>query len=81
MNWDAETNLTRRGLLVASTGLLVPRWMCAENRENPVLCWKLEETGDAALESVSGKADAIASRTVHATWVGSGRDRALRLDG
>ena len=81
MNWDAETNLTRRGLLVASTGLLVPRWMCAENRENPVLCWKLEETGDAALESVSGKADAIASRTGHATWVGSGRDRALRLDG
>lgn len=81
MNWDSETNLTRRGLLAASTGLLVSRWLWAENRENLVLCWKLEETGDAALESVSGKADAIASRTGHAIWVGSGRDRALRLDG
>ena len=55
--------------------------MWAENRENPVLCWKLEESGDTALESVSGKADAIASRTGHAIWVGGGRDRALRLDG
>jgi sucrose-6-phosphate hydrolase SacC (GH32 family) len=55
--------------------------MWAGNRENPVLCWKLEESGDAALESVSGKTDAIASRTGHAMWVGSGRDRALRLDG
>ena len=81
MNKDVETDLTRRGILVAATGLLMPRWIWAESRESPILSWKLQESGDAATESVSGKTDAIASRTGHAIWVGSGRDRALRLDG
>jgi sucrose-6-phosphate hydrolase SacC (GH32 family) len=81
VTWDTETDLTRRFLLAASTGFLMRRWIWAVNGENPILCWKLVETGDAALESVSGAEDAITSRTGHATWVGSGRDRALRLDG
>jgi sucrose-6-phosphate hydrolase SacC (GH32 family) len=67
--------------MMASTGLLVPRWSWAQNHDDPILCWKLEETGDAALESVSESQDKIASRTGHARWVGTGRNRALRLDG
>lgn len=81
LSWNGETDVTRRLLLVSSAGLLMPRWIRAEAQENPVLCWKLEESGDAALECVSGKTDEIASRTGHAIWVGSGRDRSLRLDG
>jgi sucrose-6-phosphate hydrolase SacC (GH32 family) len=59
----------------------MPRWTWAENRDTPVLYWKLEESGDAAPESISGGEDAIQSRTGHAIWVGKGRNRALRLDG
>ena len=46
-----------------------------------MLCWTLTDSGDIARESVLGSADPIASRTGHAIWVGTGRDRALRLDG
>jgi beta-fructofuranosidase len=78
---NVETNLTRRFFLSASAGFLIPRWTWAENPDTPVLCWKLEESGDAALEAISGTEDAIPSRTGHAIWIGKGRDRALRLDG
>ncbi len=46
-----------------------------------VLCWKLQDGGDTAREQYSGTGDPIASRTGHAIWVGSGEERALRLDG
>lgn len=56
-------------------------WLRAESQDGPVLCWKLQESGDEATESVSGRVDTVVSRTGHAIWVGSGRNRALRLDG
>lgn len=76
-----NVDLIRRSLLAASAGLFVPRWTWAESREPELLCWKLGEAGDNALESESGTKDPITSRTGHALWVGEGRDRALRLDG
>lgn len=76
-----EIDLTRRLLLAASAGLFVPRWTWAESHERRLLCWKLEDGGDTALESESGTNDPVTSRTGHAIWVGKGRDRALRLDG
>lgn len=76
-----NVNLTRRSLLAASAGLFVPRWTWAKSREPQLLCWKLGEAGDNALESESGTKDPVTSRTGHALWVGKGRDRALRLDG
>jgi beta-fructofuranosidase len=78
---NVEADLTRRFFLLACAGLLMPSWTPAESLETPVLCWKLEEYGDTARETVSGTRDAISSRTGHAVWVGQGRDRALRLDG
>ena len=78
---NADVDLSRRFLLMATAGLLVPNWICAESGSAQVLCWKLEEQGDDALESQSGARDLITSRTGHAIWVGKGRDRALRLDG
>jgi len=76
-----EPNLTRRFVLTASAGLLASRLAWTESRDHEALCWKLEERGDTARESVSGAEEAIASRTGHAIWVGEGRNRALRLDG
>jgi sucrose-6-phosphate hydrolase SacC (GH32 family) len=73
--------ITRRTMLAASAGLMLPRWTWAESQGTLALHWKLEETGDSALESVGGTMDAIASRTGHAIWVGKGDSRALRLDG
>ena len=77
-----EVDLTRRFVLASSGGLLLlPRWSWASDVATPALHWQLEESGDMAVESVSGGRDAIASRTGHAIWVGEGRNRALRLDG
>ncbi len=81
MTRKLEIDRTRRMLIAASTGLLVPRWMRAESQIAPVLRWKFEEKGDLALESVGKSADAIASRTGHAIWSGTGRNRGLRFDG
>jgi sucrose-6-phosphate hydrolase SacC (GH32 family) len=81
MSPSIETDLTRRFVLAASAGVLMPRWRWAQDRDAPILCWRLEEAGDAALESISGTEDSISSRTGHAIWVGNGRDRSLRLDG
>ncbi len=78
---NVEPNLTRRFLLTVSAGLFIPRWVWAEGGDKPILQWKLDETGDRAPESVSGKSDAIQSRTGHAIWVGTGHNRAIRLDG
>jgi len=78
-------NPTRRQVLAASAAMLLPRlaqsqsW--AQAGDAPQLYWKLEEGGDSARETESGESDAIESRTGHAIWVGSGRNRALRLDG
>jgi sucrose-6-phosphate hydrolase SacC (GH32 family) len=62
--------------------MMVPRWMrAADSSATPVLHWKLDNSGDFAVEAVSGMRDAIGSRTGHAIWVGQGGNRALRLDG
>jgi sucrose-6-phosphate hydrolase SacC (GH32 family) len=67
--------------VTASAALLLPRWAWSQTSDSPAFCWKLEERGDTARESIAGTQDAIASRTGHAIWVGEGRNRALRLDG
>jgi sucrose-6-phosphate hydrolase SacC (GH32 family) len=74
-------DLDRRSLIAASAALMLPRWMWSQSRDRAAFCWKLEDRGDIALDSMSGAKDAIASRTGHANWVGEGRSRALRLDG
>lgn len=81
MNGSIESDLKRRFFLMAPVGFFIPHWMWATNHDRPILCWKLEEQGDKARESVSGSEDPIPSRTGHACWVGTGSDRALRLDG
>jgi sucrose-6-phosphate hydrolase SacC (GH32 family) len=78
---EQEVDRGRRLLLAASSGLLLPRLAWTQVREGAVLCWRLDGHEDTALESVSHRQDAIASRAGHALWVGEGRDRALRLDG
>src|ERR1700678_2966890 len=78
---NVEIDLTRRFVLLASVGVLMPRWTWADGVDVPVLCWKLEDYENAARETISGARDAVASRTGHAVWVGHGHDRALRLDG
>ncbi len=77
----ANVEITRRSLIAASAGMLLPRWMRAAPREAPVLHWRFDGTGDSAVDSAGGGLDAIASRTGHAIWVGEGSNRALRLDG
>jgi sucrose-6-phosphate hydrolase SacC (GH32 family) len=77
----ADVDLQRRFVVTASVGLLLPRCAWALTSSQAAFCWKLEESGDAARESVAGAEDAIASRTGHAIWVGEGSNRALRLDG
>jgi sucrose-6-phosphate hydrolase SacC (GH32 family) len=81
MTRKLEMDVTRRFMLAASAGMLLPRWSWADVGYAPVLQWKLADGGDVAVESVSGARDAIASRTHHALWVGEGSNRALRLDG
>jgi len=76
-----KVDRTRRFMLAASAGMLLPRWYWADSPQSPILHWKLVEEDDLAVESVSGARDAIASRTHHAIWVGEGSNRALRLDG
>jgi sucrose-6-phosphate hydrolase SacC (GH32 family) len=78
---DKDVDSTRRFLLIASAGLLMPRLLWAESLEGAVLSWRLQESGDEAHEDISGSSNAISSRNGHAHWVGSGRERALRLDG
>jgi beta-fructofuranosidase len=78
---DEQKRLTRRSLLAGSAVLGLPRWMRASSDLTPILFWRLQDNGDFAVESVSGRGDAIASRTGDAIWVGQGRDRALRFDG
>jgi len=53
----------------------------AQAGQAPRLYWRLDDGRDQAREVESNTADAIESRTGHAIWVGSGRNRALRLDG
>jgi beta-fructofuranosidase len=77
----AGLRVSRRSFLLASTGLLATRFAWSETEWNSLLCWRLDEGGDTATESVTGTEGLIASRTGHATWVGQGSDRALRLDG
>jgi sucrose-6-phosphate hydrolase SacC (GH32 family) len=78
---SADVDLTRRLLVTASAGLLLPRWAWTQSSDRPDFHWKLEERGDTVRESTGGTDDAISSRTGHAIWVGEGRNRALRLDG
>ncbi len=61
--------------------MLLPRLAWTQAGKAPQLYWKLDDSGDSAREAEGGAADAIESRTGHAIWVGSGRNRALRLDG
>ena len=77
----ANTDLSRRQFLFASGGLLFTRLSWAQPADGPVLYWKLTDGTDTAKEEVSGFQDAISSRDGHARWVGTGRDKALRLDG
>jgi sucrose-6-phosphate hydrolase SacC (GH32 family) len=79
-NWQ-QTGFSRRSFLIASSGLLLPKLTWTQASWKSILYWKLAESGDTAQERNSTVEDPIASRTGHATWVGSGRDRALRLDG
>lgn len=81
MTGKSKTDVTRRTVLAASAGLLLPRWSWADDAEAPALHWPLDGSGDLAVESVSRTRDAIASRTGHAIWAGDGSERALRLDG
>lgn len=67
--------------LTASAGLLMPKLTWPQNVGKSVLCWKLDDGGETAREQHSGTDDPIASRTGDAIWVGSGMERALRLDG
>jgi hypothetical protein len=76
-----DADRTRRLLVTASAAMLLPRWAWTQTPDHPSFCWKLEERGDTARESIAGREDAIASRTGHAIWVGESRNRALRLDG
>ncbi len=76
-----DLGVSRRSFLIASAGLLLPRLGWTQSHWNSILCWTLDDVGDAATETNSSAKDPITSRTGHAIWVGSGRDRALRLDG
>jgi sucrose-6-phosphate hydrolase SacC (GH32 family) len=78
---EKTPNITRRLLIAGTAGLMMPRWGWTQSPDHEAFCWKLEERGDTARESIGGGQDAIASRTGHAIWVGEGRNRALRLDG
>jgi sucrose-6-phosphate hydrolase SacC (GH32 family) len=81
MEKEQDINVSRRSFLAASAGLLLPQLSWAESSWKSIRCWKLDGHGDTAHEETSGADDSIASRTGHAIWVGSGRNRALRLDG
>ncbi len=90
-NEDSRENVTEAGVsrraflrassLVACAGMVQPRLAWTQGTWKSMLCWKLDDGGDTAREQNSGVDDPIASRTGHAIWVGSGKDRALRLDG
>jgi sucrose-6-phosphate hydrolase SacC (GH32 family) len=68
-------------MFAASAALLLPKLTWAQAGSAPLLHWKLDDAGDSAREAQSNSADTIPSRTGHAIWVGTGRNRALRLDG
>jgi sucrose-6-phosphate hydrolase SacC (GH32 family) len=77
---------SRRAFLRASSFLacaetVQPRLVWTQGTWKSMLCWKLDDGGDTAREQNSSVDDPIASRTGQAIWVGSGKDRALRLDG
>jgi sucrose-6-phosphate hydrolase SacC (GH32 family) len=78
--WE-QPCLSRRSFLIASSGLLLPKLVWIQASWKSILYWKLAESGDTVRETNSAAEDPIASRTGHAIWVGSGRDRALRFDG
>lgn len=78
---EAAEGVSRRAFLIASAGLLLTKPAWTQTVWNSTLCWKLDDKGDTAREENSGADDPISSRTGHAIWVGSGRDRALRMDG
>lgn len=80
-NSSRHVGFSRRSFLIASSGLLLPKLAWTRNSWKSILCWKLAESGDTARETNSAAEDLVASRTGHAIWVGSGRDRALRFDG
>ena len=75
--WD----VTRRTFLAAAVGTLLPGVSWTQGKRESALYWKLDGPGDNAREEDGGADDPIVSRTGHALWVGSGRNRALRLDG
>ena len=76
-----QVDLNRRLVLAASAILFVPKWAYPQEAGGPVLCWNLNDNGDAAREGISGNEDPVSYRTGHPRWVGNGRNRALRLDG
>lgn len=81
MEENFEAGLSRRSFLIGSGVLLLPVPTWAQTDRGVEMRWRLDGEGDVAHEMVSGGEDAIASRTGHAMWVGSGTERALRLDG
>jgi sucrose-6-phosphate hydrolase SacC (GH32 family) len=76
-----NVDFTRRLILTASAALFLPLRSFPEGGDGPVVCWKLDDDGDAAREDISGAEDPVVSRTRHARWIGRGQNRALRLDG
>ena len=78
---DISTGITRRSFISLAAGLACSNLSWSEDRFNEVLCWRLNDAGDTAREVHTGAESPVASRTGHATWVGSLDERALRLDG
>jgi beta-fructofuranosidase len=81
-----QLGLSRRAFLrvsslLACAEMVQPRLVWTQDTRKSMLCWELDNGGDTARENNSSIDDPIASCTGHAIWVGSGKDRALRLDG
>jgi len=64
---NSETSLSRRLFVAVSASFLMQQCIWAESQVNPVLCWRLQESGDSAREIIGKEQDKIQSRTGHAS--------------
>ena len=81
MEDSGSFNITRRGFLIASCGLLLPRVGWTDTGHKPLLAWPLDGNGSPTLEAMTGTEATLVDGTGRLGWVAVAGAELPRFDG